>query len=562
MHDFDNTDVHDDIRGMLNEAFGIFHEPDEKIAQQEYMSNKEPNEEAKKFYKLVDDLEQELYPGCKKFSKLSFIVRLFHLKCLNGWTNSSFTALLTLIKEALPDGETLPNLFYEAKKIINNLGLWYKIIDACPNDCQLYYKGTATASSCNICGASRLDFVANLWSIEVNQNRSFVVSEVLIALVQSVCKSDRRIYGDRTLIEERSVLAKRPGAAPPADPPPGFHHAPATFPADRRRHRAPPPPGAAAAAPAVCCNPGRAWPSGVAAAASAPPPPGNPLADIPRARAPLPAGRRRPDAPPSPPRPAAAAQPEPRLLLFTVSFPRRRRLGPHPRSPSDLLPPSSAVPDLPRPPPWPEKPAEPELLSCGLGLLRRRRRRRFSSPTEVSRVFLTSPAPASGPRARRRAAGSRPEQGCSGQARNRTLFGVFVVLGFPSLPDLYGREHDDPGKLLIIVLTLVSVGKAPFPCFGDVAPFQPFWLLFRVCACFFGDLRLFRCLRSVWEFVMTAGLIVHGPLAFAEIALPDPVSTPRLHRLAVPTGRGDMFTCSHLPHHFSGIAGDEFWDET
>ncbi|XP_020091175.1 uncharacterized protein LOC109712162 [Ananas comosus] len=155
MHDFDNTDVHDDMHGMLNEAFGIFHEPDEKIAQQEYMSNKEPNEEAKKFYKLVDDLEQELYPGCKKFSKLSFIVRLFHLKCLNGWTNSSFTALLTLIKEALPDGETLPNSFYEAKKIIDDLGLRYKKIDACPNDCQLYYKGTSTASSCNTCGASR-----------------------------------------------------------------------------------------------------------------------------------------------------------------------------------------------------------------------------------------------------------------------------------------------------------------------------------------------------------------------------------------------------------------------
>lgn len=155
MHDFDNTDVHDDMRGMLNEAFGISHEPDEETVPREYMSNEDPNEEAKKFYKLVDDSEQELYPGCKKFSKLSFIVRLFHLKCLNGWTNSSFTALLTLIKEALPDGETLPNSFYEAKKIINDLGLQYKKIDACPNDCQLYYKGTAIASSCNTCGASR-----------------------------------------------------------------------------------------------------------------------------------------------------------------------------------------------------------------------------------------------------------------------------------------------------------------------------------------------------------------------------------------------------------------------
>ena len=53
-----------------------------------------------------------------------------------------------------------------------------------------------------------MDFVANPWSIEVNQNRSFVVSVVLIALVQSVRKSDGRICGDRALIEERSVVAK------------------------------------------------------------------------------------------------------------------------------------------------------------------------------------------------------------------------------------------------------------------------------------------------------------------------------------------------------------------
>nr|CAD1823272.1 unnamed protein product [Ananas comosus var. bracteatus] len=66
---------------------------------------------------------------------------------------------------------------------------------------------------------------------------------------------------------------------------------------------------------------------------------------------------------------------------------------------------------------------------------------------------------------------------------------------FPSLPDLNGREHDDRGKLLIIVLTLDSVGETPFRCFGGVDPVEPFRLLFRVCAHSFGDPRLFRCLR-------------------------------------------------------------------
>ena len=38
------------------------------------------------------------------------------MKCLNGWSNKSFTMLLELLNEAFPEGETLPNDYYEAKK--------------------------------------------------------------------------------------------------------------------------------------------------------------------------------------------------------------------------------------------------------------------------------------------------------------------------------------------------------------------------------------------------------------------------------------------------------------
>ena len=82
-----------------------------------------PNEDANKFYNLLREAEHELYPRCKKFTKLSFIIRLFHMKCLNGWSNKSFTMLFELLKEALPEGETLPSNYYEAKKILYDLGL-------------------------------------------------------------------------------------------------------------------------------------------------------------------------------------------------------------------------------------------------------------------------------------------------------------------------------------------------------------------------------------------------------------------------------------------------------
>ncbi|XXG61109.1 hypothetical protein AAC387_Pa04g2846 [Persea americana] len=41
------------------------------------------DEEALRYFEILDDAQTELYPGCKDFSKLSFIVELLHLKALN-----------------------------------------------------------------------------------------------------------------------------------------------------------------------------------------------------------------------------------------------------------------------------------------------------------------------------------------------------------------------------------------------------------------------------------------------------------------------------------------------
>ncbi|XP_058776589.1 uncharacterized protein LOC131650901 [Vicia villosa] len=118
--------------------------------------NEEPNKEAKRFYGLVKDAEQKLYPGCKKFSKLSFIMRLFQMKCLYGWSNTSLDSLLKLLAEAFPEGNVLPSSIYEVKKIIKDLGLDYVKIDACANDCILYRgKDYENLDECPICVKSR-----------------------------------------------------------------------------------------------------------------------------------------------------------------------------------------------------------------------------------------------------------------------------------------------------------------------------------------------------------------------------------------------------------------------
>ena len=94
---------------MLNDAFGMSMPNDEfERSIHVHEEVEKPNEDANKFYNLLKEAEHKLYQVCTKFTKLYFIIRLFHMKCLNGWSNTSFTMLLQLLKEGLPEGETLP----------------------------------------------------------------------------------------------------------------------------------------------------------------------------------------------------------------------------------------------------------------------------------------------------------------------------------------------------------------------------------------------------------------------------------------------------------------------
>ena len=115
---------------------------------------------ASKFYRHVEDGKQPLYPGSKKFTRLGFIVKLYQLKCIHGFSESSFSAILELIKEAFPD-VNLPPSFNAAKNIIKELGLDYQKIHACPNDCMLYWGENINETKCKVCGVSRWKNVDN-----------------------------------------------------------------------------------------------------------------------------------------------------------------------------------------------------------------------------------------------------------------------------------------------------------------------------------------------------------------------------------------------------------------
>jgi hypothetical protein len=104
---------------------------------------------------FLQDANIKLHNGCEAFSRLSFLVTIYHLKVLHGWSQESFTDLLRVLSKALPQEAKLPKKYHEAKKIIRGLGLEYEKIHACPQDCMLFRGERANQESCHVCGTSR-----------------------------------------------------------------------------------------------------------------------------------------------------------------------------------------------------------------------------------------------------------------------------------------------------------------------------------------------------------------------------------------------------------------------
>jgi hypothetical protein len=108
------------------------------------------------FFELVmKEAKHELYQCCTKFSKLSFVVKLLHMKSLYRICNSTFSAILKLLTDAFPEFNTLPKSYYEAKTLLRELGLGYESIHVCCNNCVLFRKKFAKLDNCPVCGLSR-----------------------------------------------------------------------------------------------------------------------------------------------------------------------------------------------------------------------------------------------------------------------------------------------------------------------------------------------------------------------------------------------------------------------
>ncbi|XP_071714684.1 uncharacterized protein [Rutidosis leptorrhynchoides] len=152
-------EAEDDMQGLAQSVFHICEDDyeDDDIGQTKNQTV--PNLNFEKFYKVLEDAKKELYPGCK-FSVLSFIVRLFHSKCVEKYNDKGFNMILDTIREAFPHASIL-NSLYELRKVIRDLGLGYEKIYACPNDCMLYWKENKDKIKCDVCHTSRYKQINN-----------------------------------------------------------------------------------------------------------------------------------------------------------------------------------------------------------------------------------------------------------------------------------------------------------------------------------------------------------------------------------------------------------------
>jgi len=81
------------------------------------------NEKTSKFYKLLKGVEQELYPCCRSFSNLSFIVQLLNIKFLFGLSTKEIDVILSLLTKTFPQENKVLNHTLRLEKILVSLDM-------------------------------------------------------------------------------------------------------------------------------------------------------------------------------------------------------------------------------------------------------------------------------------------------------------------------------------------------------------------------------------------------------------------------------------------------------
>lgn len=150
-HESDIDHVDNPTMNLLGDVFpSMSNSFDESTS----IPTEEHSKQKETFDDLLSDCNEALYEGCQSFSKLSFMLKLYHIKCMSRISDKGMSMIIDLLKEAFEHAK-LPDSFNDMKKIIRKLGFNYETIHVCPNDCMLYWGDDASRHTCKVCESSR-----------------------------------------------------------------------------------------------------------------------------------------------------------------------------------------------------------------------------------------------------------------------------------------------------------------------------------------------------------------------------------------------------------------------
>jgi hypothetical protein len=152
----------------------------------------------------MEEAKRELYPGCTEESRLSFIIKLLHIKVYNRITTSGFDAMLQLLSGSLKNVPGIPKSYREMKASLGKVGFGYVSIDVCKYDCALFWKDHEEGTHCPVCGFTR-------WKVN-KEGKKKVAHKVLryfpiIPRFQRIFMSKQRAQYARWYKEKRVPVA-------------------------------------------------------------------------------------------------------------------------------------------------------------------------------------------------------------------------------------------------------------------------------------------------------------------------------------------------------------------
>jgi len=98
---------------------------------------------------MLATTQAPLWEGCEHHLELSSFLAYLNFKFDYNMSEGCFNRMVQFMGNPMPKNNTMVGNFYQAKRLVQKLGLGCLKIDCCPNGCMLCYKENSDKSITN-----------------------------------------------------------------------------------------------------------------------------------------------------------------------------------------------------------------------------------------------------------------------------------------------------------------------------------------------------------------------------------------------------------------------------